>query len=89
MLNLIKSEVLNCEIVICERGDEKKAKRKYPGRVIYFHDELESLRGLTPEEVRGIHDIKDILGGHIDTNKPAKVKKEKRPATLAQMRKQK
>ena len=85
-MELIKSEILGCEIVVCSKQEKKKAEKLYPGRVIYFHGEITELKGLTPQWIRTIHMTKEVLGGHLLFDDGSE--KEK-PKTLKEMRKTK
>lgn len=64
-MELIKSEKLGCEIVLCTPREKIEAQKTYPGKVIYFYDELDELRGLTTEELLCIHNVKNVFGGHL------------------------
>ena len=83
-MQCIDSKILGCEIVLCTKREKKEAQKLYPGKVIYFHGEIEELKGLTPEQVRAIHITKEVLGGHLlfeDGEGKGK------PKTLKEMRK--
>lgn len=81
-MKLIKSKILNCEIALCARREKGQAIEKYPGRVIYYHEEMELLQDLTADQLRVVHNVKEILGGHL-------LIEDEKPLTLAEMRESK
>ena len=64
-MELIESKKLKCDIVLCYPKEKKQAQKTYPGKVIYFYDELDELRGLSDHEILCIHNVKEIFGGHL------------------------
>ncbi len=64
-MELIESKILGCEIVLCKPREKIEAQKLYPGKVIYYYDELGELKGLTDEELICIHNVKDVFGGHL------------------------
>ena len=81
-MRLIKSKILDCEIVLCSRREKGQAINEYPDKVIYYYEEMKLLKGLTDDEIRAIHNVKDILGGHL-------LIEDEKPLTLAEMRESK
>lgn len=60
----IESKILGCEIAIVETDAERvEALDKRMGLVLYSRDEVERMRGLPPDTLRDIHDLKRRLGG--------------------------
>lgn len=60
----IKSRVLGCEVGIVHNEDERRLARENGCRlVLYSRDELERMRGLLPDVVKSIHEVKEIFGG--------------------------
>ena len=66
--------------MLCNPNEKKQAQIEYPGKVIYYYDELQELRGLSDHEILCIHNVKEIFGGHLKVEGRKKL-------TLSDMRK--
>lgn len=49
------------EVIICAEDNQRGADEE--GRVLYTRSEIIALRGLPPEDVRAVHELKKQFGG--------------------------
>lgn len=59
------SEVLSEEVLVVPDDVPMVDEIVASGRIVYKHSEVHSLRGVTPTDLRLIHEIKRIIGGDV------------------------
>lgn len=63
-MHRVESKTLGCEIGLVEDEEERRQARESGIRlVLYSRDEVERMRGLAPDGIRAIHELKQDFGG--------------------------